>query len=143
MFQNGFLIFLIWRLGLPTILTPEISAGVISARMFHHGNILACSLFGTADIQAHACVSTQEHFNMGTLRQGDFSARVIFGTETFRLFQHRGCSVTCMFGHWNFSAWRFYSIGNFWYGDISPPGFSALGIFMAGIFWHSTKIEGF
>ena len=52
---------------LPTISTPEISARVISAQMFHHGNISAHAAFGPADIPADG------RFNTGTFGHGDFS----------------------------------------------------------------------
>ena len=63
---------------LPTILGQDILATVISARMFHYGNIWAGTPFGTADIPADG------HFNTGTFQHWDFLAQGIFGKRNFQ-----------------------------------------------------------
>ena len=73
----------------PTISVPDISARVISARMFHHGNISAHAPFGAVDVPADGL------FNTGMFRHGVFSARGIFGT---RNFQHLNISAQGYFG---------------------------------------------
>ena len=61
-------------------------ARVISAWIFHHGKILACAPFGAVDVPAD--------FNMGMFRHGDFLARGLFSTGTFR---HMNISASWMF----------------------------------------------
>ena len=77
---------------LPTI-SRNISARVISVRMFHHGNISARAPFGPTDVPADG------QFNTGTFWHGDFSARGLFGT---RNFWHHGHFGTGYFGTWTF-----------------------------------------
>jgi hypothetical protein len=62
---------------LETISARNISARVILAWMFHHGNILARAPFGPADFPS------QERFDMGTFWQEEFSAQEHFGSGTF------------------------------------------------------------
>ena len=71
----------------------NISARVISAQMFHHGNISARAPFGGADIPADG------HFNKGKFWHGDFSEQELFGTRNFR---HGNISTRGNFRTWTF-----------------------------------------
>ena len=71
----------------------NISARVILAWMFHHGNISAHAPFSAADISADGLFIT------GTFRHGEFSAQGIFGT---RNFWHLNISAQGYFGTWTF-----------------------------------------
>jgi hypothetical protein len=69
-----------------TISAPEILARVISAWMFHHGNILAHAQFRAEDLPAsfqQMDVSTQERFDMGTFRHEEFLAHEHIGIRKF------------------------------------------------------------
>ena len=55
----------------------NISARVISAQMFHHGNISAHAQFHAADVWVDG------QFNAGTFQHGEFLAQGIFGTRNF------------------------------------------------------------
>ena len=125
------------RLRLPTISAPDVLVRVISARMFHHRNILAHTAFGAADISANGC-SNIETFWHGSFLHGEFSAREIFGTGTF---WHRDilaswtfCYIPshARFQHGEFSAWRHFSTSIF-----------GTWILMARIFLHSDYIFWF
>ena len=74
---------------LPTVLAPEILAGVISAKMFHHGNISTFAHFGAVDFPADGC------FNTWTFRHGNFLA---WGISCSKNFQHRNISAWGNFG---------------------------------------------
>ena len=95
-------------LRLPTISAPDVLVRVISARMFHHRNILAHTAFGAADISA----------NGGNFQHEKFLAQEHFATA---IFWHHGRSVT-------FRHMHVFNMGNFWHGDISAQEFSAPGL---------------
>ena len=71
------------------------SARVILARMFHHGNILAHALCLALQTLWQMDVSTQERFNIGNFWHREFLAQGIFGTGTFR---HLNISAHGYFG---------------------------------------------
>ena len=60
---------------LPTISVPEISASVISARMFQHRNVSTWGPFGMG-IFWHEEFSAQEHFSTWTFRHSSTGAKM-------------------------------------------------------------------
>ena len=74
--------------GLPTILTPEISARVISVQMFHYGTFWhvhhwRCGFSGRWTFQ-HGNVLTWGLFGMRNFWNKEFLAQEHFGTGTFQ-----------------------------------------------------------
>ena len=72
----------VFNLSLQTISTRNISARVISAWTFHHGNISAHAPFGAADIPADGLLP-QECFDMRNFRHREFSAQWTFQHRHF------------------------------------------------------------
>ena len=63
------------------MLAWNISARVIWGLMFHHGNNLANTPFGAADVPD---ISTQEHLDMGIFRHKEFRTQEHFGMGTYQ-----------------------------------------------------------
>ena len=106
-------------MGLSTISAPEISARLISARMFHQGNISAHAPFGAGKVLAHGRfnMGTFRFFDTGTFRHEEFSAQEHFTCTVWRWessgtwkFQHGNVSTFC---HWDFSAGGIFSTRTF------------------------------
>ena len=70
------------RNSLPTISVPETSERVISARMFHHGNISAYAQFGPVDVLDDGFFYVGK-FRHGNFQHEEFLAHGHFGTGYF------------------------------------------------------------